>query len=230
MTSKTISLSVVETRNPESARTCIESTLRCTPASSVYWFSNQPLGYDVGVPVHWIRVKDCRTQFNLWYSNITLRLMPAVVDTDYNIVIQNDGYAVNAGAWTDEFLDYDYIGAPWLWWGPPEEQVGNGGFSLRSRRLYDALVDWEPSYSIDGWPNLDAKYYNPNLRDGLNEDNLLAGPYRKHLEANYGLRWAPTDLAHRWSIECSESYDNPWFKRSLGFHGRETAEHYGIKL
>lgn len=228
-----LSISVIETRDPTMSIMAVKSTLACTPAQSVYWFSDRACPEDFGVPTTWVRIRDCkppRDQFNLWYSNITLRLMPAVVDTDHNIIVQNDGFAVNKSAWTDEFLDYDYIGAPWIWWGPPEEQVGNGGFSLRSRRLYDALIDWRPSYRVEGWPNLDPKYYSPNNRDGLNEDNLLAGPYRKYLEANYGLRWAPTELAHRWSIECSESYTNPWFKQSLGFHGRETAHHYGINL
>lgn len=230
---KTISIAAVETRAPEGTIRAIRSTLLCTPASKVYWVSNSPCPVEFSVPTQWIRVRDClpfRDQFNLWYSWITLRLLPSVVETDFNIIVQNDGYAVNKAAWTDEFLNYDYIGAPWLWWGPPEEQVGNGGFSLRSRKLYDALIDWQPSYRVEGWPHLEAKYYSPNNRDGLNEDNLLAGPYRKHLEEQYQLKWAPTELAHQWSIECSESYSNPWFKRSLGFHGRETAQHYGIEL
>jgi hypothetical protein len=233
MTDKTISIAIIETKNLEGAVRAVFSTLAVTPATAVYWISDNPCPVDFAVPTQWVRIRSCqqpRDQFNLWYSNITLRLLPAVVSTDFNIVVQCDGFAVNARAWTDEFLQYDYIGAPWLWWGPPEEQVGNGGFSLRSRRLYDALIDWRPSYHAQDWPNLDAKYYSPNSRDGLNEDNLLAGPYRQYLEQHYQLKWAPTDLAHRWSIECSESYSNPWFKQSLGFHGRETAQHYGIKL
>jgi len=233
MTDKTISIAIIETKNLEGAVRAVFSTLATTPATSVYWISDKPCPVDFRVPTQWVRIRSCqqpRDQFNLWYSDITLRLLPAVVSTDFNIVIQCDGFAVNAEAWTDQFLEYDYIGAPWLWWGPPNEQVGNGGFSWRSRRLYDALIDWRPSYSAQDWPNLDAKYYSPNSRDGLNEDNLLAGPYRQYLEQHYQLKWAPTDLAHRWSIECSESYTDPWFKRSLGFHGKETAQHYGITL
>jgi hypothetical protein len=35
------------------------------------------------------------------------------------------------------YMEYDYIGAPWSWpiYGDPNITIGNGGFSLRSRRL-----------------------------------------------------------------------------------------------
>ena len=51
----------------------------------------------------------------------------------------------------EDFLDYDYVGAPW-----PKEQndnsllVGNGGFSLRSKK---AMIDVINSISL-----LDTKY------------------------------------------------------------------------
>ena len=34
-------------------------------------------------------------------------------DNDFVMVIQEDGYIVNPNLWDDEFLEYDYIGAPW---------------------------------------------------------------------------------------------------------------------
>ena len=38
-------------------------------------------------------------------------------------------------AWTDDFFNYDYIGATW-----DDGVVGNGGFSWRSRKLYGACI------------------------------------------------------------------------------------------
>lgn len=230
---KTISISVVETKNYIGAELAVLSTLRSTPACKVYWISNQKPRDIFGCKTHWIRIKKFNPEiemFNLWYSQLTLRLIPSVVEEDYNIIVQSDGFAFNKTAWTDEFLNFDYIGAPWLWWGQPEEQIGNGGFSLRSRRLYDALIDWQPGYSIEDWPDLPKRYYNPGDKQGLNEDNLIAGPFRPILEQRYDCKWPSVDIAHRWSIEGSESYSSPWFKQSLGFHGRETAKHYGISL
>ena len=64
-------------------------------------------------------------------------------DTDYVLIVQNDGFPIRSGL--DGFLGpYDYIGAPWAF-GKDDwitrfllrhrYDVGNGGFSLRSRRL-----------------------------------------------------------------------------------------------
>jgi hypothetical protein len=230
----TISISCIDTLNYDKTIRALKSTLANTPATKVYWLADCPFPETLHVPVEWIRIKrfDPKTMiYNHWYSYACLRVLPAVVDTTHNIIIHADGYAVNGTAWTDQFLDYDYIGAPWLWW-PEGENVGNGGFTLRSRKLYDALIDWEPSYLTEAWPDLDPRYYYTD-RSGHKtfcEDNLLAGPYRKILEPQYGIQYAPIDLAHRFSIEGSESYASPWFKKSLGFHGRETAEHYGVTL
>ena len=230
----TLSISCIDTLNYEKTLVALKSTLNNTPATRVYWLSDRPCPESLHVPVDWIRIRrfdPAKHVYNHWYSEACLRTIPAVCDTTHNIIIHHDGYGVNGGAWTDEFLEYDYIGAPWLWW-PDGENVGNGGFTLRSRRLYDALLDWRPSYKTEAWPDLDPRFFYTDRTGQVTfcEDNLLAGPYRKYLEANYNLKWAPIELAHRFSIEGSESYASPWFKRSLGFHGKETALHYGIVL
>ena len=225
-----ISISAIETREPGPTVRAINSTLACTPADKVYWVSTYAPPKEIQAPTVWLRTRAATPQsLNYWLSEITLRLLPAAVNEDHNIIVQSDGFAVNKSAWTDQFLDYDYIGAPWLWW-KPHEQVGNGGFSLRSRRFYDALVDWRPGYTAEDWPIWFRLHDPMQHRQGFNEDNLIASPFRPHLEQHYGIKYAPVDLAHQWSIEASESYSNPWFKRSLGFHGVETAPHYGIQL
>ena len=59
------------------------------------------------------------------------------------LLIQDDGMLVKPGLETSEFLDYDYVGAPWSLSCPGHDilyaqtkgrMVGNGGFSLRSPR------------------------------------------------------------------------------------------------
>ncbi len=48
------------------------------------------------------------------------------VETDYMLIVQGDGFIVNPDAWDDEFLDYDYIGAPWClpWrWTDPDPHL-----------------------------------------------------------------------------------------------------------
>jgi hypothetical protein len=47
------------------------------------------------------------------YSQIVLKGLYPHVATSHVLVIQWDGYVVNADLWDDDFLRYDYIGAPW---------------------------------------------------------------------------------------------------------------------
>ncbi|HYQ99026.1 MAG TPA: DUF5672 family protein, partial [Casimicrobiaceae bacterium] len=74
------------------------------------------------------------------YSTLMLKGLRPHVATPHALVIQWDGYVVNPEAWDPAFLDCDYIGAKWYWHGEGM-RVGNGGFSLRSRRLVAALED-----------------------------------------------------------------------------------------
>ena len=74
------------------------------------------------------------------YSRFVLKDLLHHVATDFVQIIQWDGYVTNAAAWSAEFLAYDYIGARW-WFRETGRDVGNGGFSLRSRKLLLALQD-----------------------------------------------------------------------------------------
>lgn len=112
----------------------------------------------------------------LWYE------VPAAVKTSHFLTVQWDGWAIDASAWDPAFLDYDYIGAPWHW-HPPDQQVGNGGVSLRSRRLAMYLAEHRHS----------LPYRFP-------EDDTICRRYRPALEAE-GFRFAPIDLAARFSFE-----------------------------
>ena len=61
------------------------------------------------------------------------------VDTPFALVCQHDGFILNKNAWNDEWLKNDYIGCHsncWSGWGE-NGQGGNGGFSLRSKRLME---------------------------------------------------------------------------------------------
>src|SRR3990167_6509035 len=45
------------------------------------------------------------------YNDFMLRLIDYVY-FPYVLVVQSDGFVVNANMWDDRFLEYDYIGAP----------------------------------------------------------------------------------------------------------------------
>ena len=73
-------------------------------------------------------------------------------ETDYVLIIQNDGMPVNPGL--EDFIGkYDYIGAPFpghLTWYDcfpyPKFAVGNGGFSLRSKRICQDAASFYNSF------------------------------------------------------------------------------------
>lgn len=128
------------------------------------------------------------------YSRFVLKELGRYCNTEHMLLVQWDGYIINPQSWRPEFLEYDYIGAPWGWL-QDDLCVGNGGFSLRSRRLFDALLDDE---IIDLDP----------------EDEAIGRRYRPLLESKYGIRFAPKVVAAAFSYETTYPEGAPF-----GFHG-----------
>src|ERR1700720_3652079 len=104
-----ISITCVETRDPRGAIRAIESTAQCIKIDLLYWFSNYVYPNSLtGVKILNIRIPE----FSDFFDNINqlyLRLMPKVVTTDFNLIVQPDGFATNPQAWDEGFLEYDYI-------------------------------------------------------------------------------------------------------------------------
>jgi hypothetical protein len=109
-----LSISCIDTMNHHKTLKALERTLVTLgdKVSKVYWFSN--IDYPGNAIVDWIKI-DEMSKIPDDYNRITLELIPQTVVEDFNIVVQYDGFAVNPQAWTDEFLEYDYIGAVWSW-------------------------------------------------------------------------------------------------------------------
>jgi tetratricopeptide (TPR) repeat protein len=128
------------------------------------------------------------------YSEFVLKSLLPHVATEHVLLVQWDGYVVNPAAWDSDFLACDYIGAKWFW-AAAGRRVGNGGFSLRSRKLLPALQD----------PRI-------HLVDG--EDATIGRAFRPLLEHEHGIRFADEALADRFSFEAGYPIGKPF-----GFHG-----------
>ena len=128
------------------------------------------------------------------YSRFCLVELNKYINTEFCLTIQHDGYIIDESAWTDEFLDCDYIGAPW----PPQwnyrNRVGNGGFCLKSKKFlqacYDTFHDFDFGVDIGRSPQ-DVS---------VNEDFLSCNIYYDHF-TNLGIKYADPELASRFSVE-----------------------------
>lgn len=116
------------------------------------------------------------------------------VDTEYAMLIHADGYVINPEKWWDEFLEYDYIGAPWplptddySYRTPQGEliRVGNS-VSLRSLKLM----------TLPSTLGLEWKSYYGNT----NEDGFLC-VHNREILAKRGIRFAPLEVAIYFSKE-----------------------------
>lgn len=195
----------------------IAKTLECISVDKIYWFSDIELEVDFGLPVVWTKI-DKLTKANFMYENglIYTKLMPSTITTDYGLYIHSDGFPVNKNAWEDDFLSYDYIGAPWPFY-PEHQNVGNGGFCIKSAKLHKAILDLQ----IDDY----LLYEYP-------EDNIICRFFRPILEEKYGIKFAPEDIACKFSMETPYTYPkqayNYWIGKSFGFHNTELCRYYGF--
>lgn len=142
------------------------------------------------------------------YSLFCLRKLTDYVKTDYMIVFQPDGTIVNPCAWDNRFLEYDYIGAVWNFYND-NHRVGNGGFSLRSKKLMNITKN-DPNII----PRNEGCFYYA-------EDHQIARLYRNYLESRYDIKFAPEEVANRFSLENYKvPFPNNKYNDSFGVHGK----------
>lgn len=140
------------------------------------------------------------------YNRFMLFDLSKFINSDFALVVQYDGYVLRPYRWDDVFLNYDYIGAPWRRGGyftdtKKAVRVGNGGFSLRSKKLLNVFND------------LNLSFVDFNI-DKFNEDGVICVYFREELE-KYGIRFAPVSIASKFSCE-EKLFDSD--VQSFGFH------------
>ncbi len=179
-------VAVACTKVPET----IEAIRKCQAQmqfSRAVLFTDQELELE-GIQV----IKIPKLDYNGYNEFVAMKLWH-YIGADYCLLVQNDGYIKDGTLWDEGFLRYDYIGAPW----PPEThfkdgieiRVGNGGFSLRSRKLLRTPTALGLEFS-------DYDTCFPH------EDGFLCVHNRFALE-NYGIKFAPVEVAARFSTELT---------------------------
>lgn len=176
-----------------------------------------------GLPA-WMRHVEIEPFGYLEYSLFVVYALHQLIETEFALLVQDDGWVLNARNWRDEYLDYDYIGAPshlaritrperteyCSRFGWVEDMnhscdridiVYNGGFSLRSKKLLRAPAEQNLPYCIPPADFLRGKplkmaWHN----DAPLEDVQLCGYMRSALERS-GVRFAPLRVARQFSVE-----------------------------
>jgi hypothetical protein len=138
------------------------------------------------------------------YSHFVIYCLHSFIDTEFALIVQDDGWALNPSAWRDKWLEYDYVGGlthaakcgdnfyvtgfQWVGRDDVQQIVQNGGFSLRSKRFLEA-----PSkYGITMHVKQQDIFQN--------EDVQLCCFMRPSLES-VGLKFAPESEAVYFSFE-----------------------------
>jgi len=145
----------------------------------------QPIDRIKIIPIPIIRSK-------IEYSCFIIKELYKYIETSHVLIVQWDAYVINPQAWTNEFLEYDYIGAPWHF--RTDFKVGNGGFSLRSKKLLELTATL------------------PEIIRTHPEDDTVCIIYRQLL-INNGIKFAPIDLAYKFAVE------NEIHTGQFGYHG-----------
>jgi hypothetical protein len=136
------------------------------------------------------------------YSHYMIFDLYKHVHTSHCLVIQADGFVINPEQWDPLWLTYDYIGAPWEYvdhsyldpWGN-HHRVGNGGFSLRSKKLLEVPLNAYVHFDVN-WGNF---YKHMNANDTA-EDGCIC-VHNRHIYEVLGCKFAPIEVASRFSHE-----------------------------
>ena len=146
---------------------------------------------DLDHAITWRRIG--RLESRADYSRFMLRELADHIGTSHALCVQWDGYVLSGASWDPHFLDFDYIGAVWPQFDD-HHNVGNGGFSLRSRRLLQACKE----LSFEGFES---------------EDVVIGRTCRSRLEEQ-GISFASESVARRFAFERTKPSGG-----EFGFHG-----------
>ena len=153
------------------------------------------------------------------YNEIIFQDLHKYFDTSHCLIVQSDSFVVNSSLWKEEFLQFDYIGAPWsnkiqinpnLVLHLEKNTVGNGGFSLRSHKLAKTT----------------AKIDFNSLKFPLKSEDIIICHYLYKEMLNNSIRFAPPELAAQFSMENVNHLHGQDVNSVFGFHGKHLRDYF----
>lgn len=193
----TVTLVLVETREHQLACLAVEECVKKIEFGDVLILTDRPLEFSplakyCSPRVHTVSdFPDKLGWSRCWWYDV-----PSLLKTSHTLNIQWDSWVADTSMWSDNYLNYSYVGAPW--WYTDGKNVGNGGFSLVSTPLKRYLRANRDKFPCD----------TPV------DDDLLCRKYRPALE-DVGFVWAPEKVAHDFAFECCRPTPT---SKHFGFH------------
>jgi Protein of unknown function (DUF5672) len=189
-----VTLCMIETRQHDLAQLALEDCERRAQFGDVLVFTDRPSQF-MRADRRVVSVEDWPDKVGwsqcFWYD------VSRHLQTTHVLGAQWDSWIVDPSMWRDEYLDYDYVGAPWPF-HKDGMAVGNGGFSLRSTKLLRFIYKHRDRF--------------PCITDV--DDDLYCRRYRPALQ-DEGFVWAPENLAYDFAFECGRPDPTA---RHFGFH------------
>ena len=184
---------------------------------------------------------------NLGYQEYSLFVVYALhqfIDTEFAIIVQEDGWVLNGEAWSDEFTNYDFIGAPihlarvtdesgqskvyqgfgWTHFSNNEnckiENVFNGGFSIRSKRFLEAPARFGIPYTIPAPIGIGNFPKVLKWEDEGNQEDAQIFLYMRDSLEKVGMKFPTIDIAKYFSFEhlTPSIHENIDISKVLGHH------------
>lgn len=157
----------------------------------------------------------------LMYSTFVMHSLYAFIETDYCLMVQDDGWVLNGANFKPEYYEYDYIGGAChaarvgnqlvlhgAWHDQfPRTIVQNGGFSLRSKRFLEA-------------PNKFGIVHSHAQDIHLWNEDVQLSCIKRPILAEHGMKYASEKTIRDFSLESiiPTFHDGFDFNRLLGAH------------
>jgi len=190
-----VTLCCIDTAYHDLAAFALQRSMDLCNFDQVLFFTDRPIEIE-GIRTCQIHPLSSRED----YSNFVIHQLPNYIHSDYVLISQYDGFILHPQAWRNDFLAVDYLGPP-TFVDEQDQLIGcNGGFSLRSKRLLEALSDKE------------IAAYDANTSP-YQEDLAICKGYRGILEGKYGIRFPDYQLATAFATELTAPS-----QQQFGFH------------
>jgi hypothetical protein len=122
------------------------------------------------------------------------------VNTSHALICTHDGFISNPHLWDDEWMNYDMIGAPWPIFWNLSHRVGNTGFTLQSKKFLETAKLAEPLWKGEAGDVFLCQ--------------IMETRFRK-----LGIKYAPVEVAAKFSWEHHIEEGTATRHKSFGFHG-----------